>query len=496
MNRSNSKFKISINVQLMLTFLGLIVLVVGACILVNSTFLEDYYVKNKIDVIRNAYQTINTSLTEGTDADDLSMTVQKLSDTYNISMVVLDESMGTVISSINEVDFLQRQLFSNLFENRPMGPNDRLIEGNDKYTLQIKSDVMTGDQYIEMWGLMDNGSLFIMRSAMESIEDSVAISNRFLIYIGLIAGLVSIVISFLASRLISNPIRELTVISERMKSLDFNAKYEGGEHNEIGVLGRNINELSETLESTISELKTANIELERDIANKTHIDDMRKEFLSNVSHELKTPIALIQGYAEGLKDCVNDDAESREYYSEVIVDEAGKMNNIVQKLLTLNQLEFGQESASLERFDIISVIKEYLNSADILIRQAQADVRMEDYKPVWVWGDEFRAEEVFNNYFSNALNHLDGERKIDISVRRIDGKVRISVFNTGDPIPEESIDHIWEKFYKVDKARTREYGGSGVGLSIVKAIQDSLGQAYGVINYDNGVEFYFELDER
>ncbi len=496
MNRSDSKIKISINVQLMLAFLGLIVLVVGACILVNSTFLEDYYVKNKVEAIRSAYQTINDSLTDGADTDDLSSTVRKLSDTYNISMVVLDESMGTVVSSINDVDFLQRQLFSNLFESRPMGPNDRVLEENAKYTLQIRSDVMTGDQYIEMWGLMDNGSLFIMRSAMESIEDSVAIANRFLVYIGLIAGIVSVVIGFLAARMISRPIKELTVISEKMKELDFNAKYEGGERNEIGVLGRNINELSETLESTISELKTANIELERDIANKTQIDDMRKEFLSNVSHELKTPLALIQGYAEGLKDCVNDDAESREYYSEVIVDEASKMNSIVQKLLTLNQLEFGQETANLERFDITSVIRGYLNSADILIRQAEAVVHFEDYKPVEVWGDEFKAEEVFNNYFSNALNHLGGERKIDVSIRRMEDKVRVSVFNTGEPIPEASIDHIWEKFYKVDKARTREYGGSGVGLSIVKAIQDSLGQAYGVINYDNGVEFYFELDAR
>lgn len=478
----------------MLTFLGLIVLVVGACILVNSFFLEDYYVRHKVDVLRNAYRTVNTALTDGAGESDLNMTVQKLSDTYNISMVVVDEAMGTVVSSINDVDFLQRQLISNLFDRRPMAPDDRIIEENDKYTLQIKSDVMTGDQYIEMWGLMDSGSLFIMRSAMESIEDSVAISNRFLIYIGVIAGMVSILISLFASRLISKPIRELTGISEKMKELDFNVKYEGEAHNEIGVLGQNINELSETLESTISELKTANNELERDIARKTEIDDMRKEFLSNVSHELKTPLALIQGYAEGLKDCVNDDAESREYYSDVIVDEAAKMNNIVQKLLTLNQLEFGQDSVSLERFDIVALIKDYIGSADILIRQAGAHVQMEDYKPVDVWGDEFKAEEVFNNYFTNALNHLDGERKIDISIRRIEGKVRISVFNTGEPIPEDAIEHIWEKFYKVDKARTREYGGSGVGLSIVKAIQDSIGRAYGVINYDNGVEFYFELD--
>ena len=481
--------------QITLTCLGLIILVVATCILVNSTFLEDYYVQNKVDVLKRAYQTINTILNDGTaDSDELSLTVQRISDTYNINMVVVDESMGTVVSSVNDIDFLQRQLFSNMFGKPGMKDDDRLIEDNDRYDLQIRTDVVTGDQYIEMWGLMDNGSLFIMRSAMDSIEDSVAISNRFFIYIGIGAGLVSILIGIWASRLISKPIQSLTVISERMKRLDFDAKYEGTSHNEIGVLGQNINELSETLETTISELKTANNELERDIANKTRTDDMRKEFLSNVSHELKTPIALIQGYAEGLKDCVNDDPEDREYYCDVITDEAAKMNSIVQKLLTLNQLEFGQDTVSMERFDIVEVIKGYLTSARILISQHEANVHMEDYKPVEVWGDVFKAEEVFNNYFTNALNHLGGERKIDINIRRFDDKVRISVFNTGDPIPEDAIDHIWEKFYKVDKARTREYGGSGVGLSIVRAIQDSLNQAYGVINYNNGVEFYFELD--
>lgn len=98
------------------------------------------------------------------------------------------------------------------------------------------------------------------------------------------------------------------------------------------------------------------------------------------------------------------------------------------------------------------------------------------------------------NYFTNAINYARNDKVIDVKMERADGKVRISVFNTGDPIPQESIEHLWEKFYKVDKARTREYGGSGIGLSIVKAIMESMNQEYGVVNYDNGVEFWFQLD--
>ncbi len=120
---------------------------------------------------------------------------------------------------------------------------------------------------------------------------------------------------------------------------------------------------------------------------------------------------------------------------------------------------------------------------------------MEEYEPIYVWADEYKTEEVFMNYFSNAINYALNEKIIDVKLHKTENKVRISVFNTGNPIPEESLTHLWEKFYKVDKARTREYGGSGIGLSIVKAIMISMNQAYGVRNYDNGVEFWFELEQ-
>ena len=254
--------------------------------------------------------------------------------------------------------------------------------------------------------------------------------------------------------------------------------------------------MAEKLEQAISELKTANNELQRDIEQKTKVDEMRKEFLSNVSHELKTPIALIQGYAEGLQECINDDAQSREFYCEVIMDEAGKMNRMVKKLLTLNQLEFGDQKVVMERFDIIALIDSILSASVLMAEQKGVTVRMDKMDPVYVWADEFDIEEVFTNYFSNALNHVDFEKVIEVKVRKEGTKVRVSVFNTGRQIPEEDIDRIWDKFYKVDKARTREYGGSGIGLSIVKAIMDALHQPFGVKNWDNGVEFWFELDSK
>ena len=464
------------------------------CWFINNTFLERYYMKDKQKALLEAYQVLNRASNEdkiGTDEFDIEF--QKICGRYNVSFILLDAKSKTLKTSTPDYSTLSRRLLNNLFEQN-YEDNDRLLQKGEKYEMQIATDDRINTDFLEMWGVLDNGNLFLLRCPLESIRESVNLANRFLAYVGFGAAIVSAVIVLIISGKITKPIKELTEISERMIHLDFEAKYTGKSKTEIALLGQNINELSCTLEQTISELKSANNELQRDIAKKNKIDEMRKEFLSNVSHELKTPIALIQGYAEGLKEGISDDEESRDFYCEVIMDEASKMNNMVKKLLTLNQLEFGNDNVTMERFDIVSLIKNYLQSAEILCRQKDVKVIMKEYQPIYVWADEFMVEEVFGNYFSNAMNHVADDKVIDVKLLGKEKTVRISVFNTGEPIPEESISHIWEKFYKVDKARTREYGGSGVGLSIVKAIMDALNREYGVENYNNGVEFWFELE--
>ena len=223
---------------------------------------------------------------------------------------------------------------------------------------------------------------------------------------------------------------------------------------------------------------------------------MRNDFLGNVSHELKTPLALIQGYAEGLKDGVTSDPESMDFYCDVIIDEASKMNNMVRNLLTLNQLEFGDEDITFERFDLTAVIRGVIQSMDIMAQQVNATVNFRRDEPVYVWADEFKVEQVIRNYMSNAFHHLNGEKIVEVKIYMEESRAKVTVFNTGSPIPEEDLNHIWDKFYKVDKAHTREYGGNGIGLSIVKAIMESFHQEYGVKNYENGVEFWFTLDRK
>ena len=295
----------------------------------------------------------------------------------------------------------------------------------------------------------------------------------------------------------TKPILRLARHAGDMQKLNFSSRYLDNRCDEIGILGNSMNALSDKLEETISELKTANNELQLDLQRRTEQEEMRQEFLANVSHELKTPIALIQGYAEGLLDNVNDDPESREFYCEVIVDEAAKMNQMVKRLLSLNQLEFGNGQVHLEHFDLGNLLDSVVHASDILFKQKGVTLSYQrNHEPLMVWADEYMIEEVVTNYISNALNHVKYENKIEIKITEDNDVVKVSVFNTGDPIPDTDIGKIWSKFYKVDKARTREYGGNGIGLSIVKAVMEAHNRQYGVKNYENGVEFWFELDRK
>ncbi len=470
-------------------------LVAGAillCWVLNTTLLPRYYMHNKKEVLMENYQTIsNASAQNELESDEFAVTFDNLCSNGNIMALILQQDGKVLRSSVNDLDALRTEFWDVLLHGDKM----EVLYSNKQYQLLKKTDTRLDSEYLVLVGVLENGDMVLMRTAVESIRESAAISNRFLLFAGAAAIVASILVAFFTTRHITKPLQQLTDISKRMVDLDFNAKYESDQSNsyEVEELGNHINRLSENLERTISELKTANVELQDDIEKKIQIDEMRKEFLSNVSHELKTPLALIQGYAEGLQECINDDAESREFYCEVIIDEADKMNRMVKKLLTLNQLEFGNDQVIMERFDMTELIRGVANSTKILMEQKGIRLELENSEEAWVWGDEFKVEEVITNYLTNAINHADGEKLIRVFYTRSEDKLRVSVFNTGQPIPEEDIEKIWVKFYKVDKARTREYGGSGIGLSIVKAIMDSFHQRCGVINHEDGVEFWMEL---
>ncbi len=519
---------------MVLLMLASVVGAIAVTWVLNRTFLEDYYLYSKMDMLDEVFHAVHGVIEraeqeaakledssddqEGflmdefgnigeeeeqirlilSDIQKLELDVQALQN--DVSILVAQNSNAVYFSTTSSPDtmkYMLDRLLPNLYPGKKPEYNSykKIKNVDNLYDLYESHDIRTRSNFLELvWNDEDNDTYILIRTSVESIQANVDIANKFLAYAGvLVAFFVSIAV-FFATKSFIRPVEELSGIAKRMSELDFNAKYKVESNDEIGELGRSINLLSEKLEDTISELKSANNQLQTDIEQKVQVDEMRKEFLSNVTHELKTPIALIQGYAEGLKDNISEDAESREFYCDVIMDEASKMNKMVKKLLTLNQIEFGNDMVELERFDIVTLIGSVLDNSDILLKQKEIRVQFEHNGPVDVWADEYMMEEVITNYLTNAIYHAANEKVIDVRVLREGERVRVSVFNTGEPIPQEDIDKIWIKFYKVDKARTREYGGNGIGLSIVKAIMESHNKPFGVINHSNGVEFWFELD--
>lgn len=490
--------KYSIKKQLAFIF---IVLLAGMQILfwvTNVILLERYYIAKKRSNLMEVYAVINDwSNREKVATEEFDEAIQKICSAYSINFIITDAASNTIKTSINDAEDFNRQLRDIIFERGDDTQEVILVE--DNYTISNLLNQNGEAEYLVMWGNLDNGNFFMLRASMEGIHNSANMANAFFLNVLMVVAVLAAAMIWIVSEKVGEPILELADLSKRMAQLDFDARYEGNDKNEIAVLGENFNLMSEKLEETISSLKAANIELQRDVESKTRIDNMRKEFVANVSHELKTPIAIIQGYAEGLMEGITDDPESQKYYCEVIMDETVRMNRMVKNLITLSQLESDADAIAMERFDLTDLIGNCIQASEILIKQNGIHMVFEPGQEVNVWADEYQIEEVFRNFLSNAIHYAaasntEAEKRIEVTVVKKDGKARVSVFNTGEPIPEESLEHIWDKFYKVDKARTREYGGTGIGLSIVKAVMERIGQAYGVINHEEGVEFYFELE--
>lgn len=476
----------SIKTKMTLMLIVIMTSVILLSVLINFTMLKSYYIMKEKKSIRESYKKIQCIFEKDTvRKSDIDVVAKN----FDYRILINDPSGQIVYSSEGEKSMMYRSLWNILKDNIDKISNQINARG---YAVMINTNKNMGTS-INLMGYLDGQYTVIISTPMESIQTSAKLSGQFTLYVGLILIAGGAVAMYLYSKRFTKPIEEMAKAAKQMSNLDFDVKVNDISRDELGRLGSSINELSSRLEQTISELKTANNELQKDIEQKVQIDEMRKEFLSHVSHELKTPIALIQGYSEGLRDNIFDDDESKEFYCDVITDEAKKMNRMVQKLLTLNQIEFGSNQVEMERFDITELIQNMVDANKILLEKEGVEILFRE-PSVHVWADEFMIEEVVSNYLSNARNHVSENGRIEVRYCQHGGNLRVKVFNTGKHIPQEDIDKLWVKFYKVDKARTREYGGSGIGLSIVEATMRAHGRDYGVANVDHGVEFYFEVE--
>ena len=497
-NRKIQKPK-SIKSKLFLSLCIVIVSTIIFLIIINNIVLEAFYIYNKKDIEKNLYEQINEMYNNNESSDSIREFVKEQSTKNNLDVFIKNRETGEFIASnrvkINNLDGMKDSISYD--DKKKFG---EVLYKSENIIIKTLKDNNSDKIYIVMLATLDNGTELFVVTPISAIKESLRVTNQVLIFVGMISVLISAVIALIVSKHFSDPILDLNGIAKKMTDLDFSEKYTPRNNDdELDYLGKRINILSDTLEHTISELKANNDELERDIKEKSKIEEMRTQFISDVSHELKTPIALIQGYAEGLIENVNNDDESRKFYAEVILDEADKMDKLVKQLLELMKLEYGKREFNNKNFDIVSLIREDIRKCDVMIKEQNIDISFENNEPINVFADDFYIEQVVTNYLTNAIKYsseVNGKRAIAIDVVELPSNlVRVSVFNTGKNFTEDEMKAIWGRFYKVDSSRNRENGGTGIGLSFVKAVMNNYKQKYGVQNKKNGVEFYFEMEK-
>ena len=487
----------SIRFRLFCVLAIVIISIVSFLIILNDVVLEQYYLYNKKNVLINVYKIVNGYYNNTIDIDiDAKLEEAVLNNNFDIliktsdNMIIYASDTKDFLSTLGEIDTIERSTILN---------KKSTIYYEENIQIKKLLDRRNGMNFVLMSSRLDNGYLMYIRMPIASIKESVKISNEFLYFVGSIIIVVGGFAVLIISKRFTKPISELSSIANKMSNLDFSQKYrikDSGD--EIDNLGKSINKMSDKLEDTITKLQNSNIELEKDIEQKSKIDEMRKQFISDVSHELKTPIALIQGYAEGLIENVNTDEENRKLYSEVILDEANKMDKMVKELLELMKLEYGAKKINNISLNITELINEEIRKYTVLLNENNIKVKFDIKHHVYVYADNNLIEQVLNNYISNAIKNIEEiekEKYIEITLKmQKDNNIRVGVFNTGKNISEENMQKIWTRFYKEDTSRNRELGGTGIGLSLVKAIMNNYNKEYGVINKENGVEFYFDLD--
>lgn len=456
-------------------------------IILNNNYLEKYYINQKIKLLNSTASLIDRDYSGA--PEDILPALEGVESNSAINVLILDSRL-----QVKYLSWSRRAPGARNDLNLVMIAERAGELARSGSFLLITRDTRLDTDLLNLVYLLNNRDILVLTTPLAAIQVNAAIANRFFLYTGLATLLIGALMAFLLARRFTRPILELNQIAQSMTCLEFDQKVEVKSNDELGELGHSLNSLSEQLKRSISELQQANEHLREEVLRERRIDEMRKEFISNVSHELKTPLSLIQGYAEGLKLNVAEDEGSKHFYCDVIVDEAVKMDKLVRELLDLSQIESGGFQLEKEDFDLAVLLQQILAKYEPRLVEKGIEVQLEQQPPTHVHADENRTEQVLVNYLDNALNHIDEQRRLRIRVTPQGDKLRVAVFNSGAHIPEEALPRIFTSFYKVDKARTRAYGGTGLGLSVVRAIQELDHNRYGVSNLPGGVEFWFELD--
>ncbi|MEW8957062.1 ATP-binding protein [Clostridium sp.] len=469
----------------------------------QSLFFEKFYIRKKQDSLESSLKNFKLAYSYSLGNNTLSIvkSLENLEVKNNAKVAILNTNgeISYLSNANNEIDPNIKRVIIEVF--REYISNEDLM--NDMYkNNSILSSVVYNKSTntknlvcispISFNNAYDN--IIIAISPFQPIAEASAVIKDFYIYLFLFALIVIFVLSYIYTKLIAKPLVDLNKAALKMCNLSFDEKCEIYREDEIGNLSRTLNFLSLNLSGALNELKDANIKLKNDIEKEKELENMRKEFIAGVSHELKTPITLIEGYAEGLKDGIVKD-EDMDFYLEVIMDESKKMNALVRDMLELSRLESPNFQLKLESFPIDVLINKVIKPFKTYIEDKSINLILNFSNDSYAIGDKVRIEQVITNFFTNAIRHTPRDGNIIITVEHKNKTFIIAIENTGENIKEEYIENIWSQFYKIDKSRNRSFGGTGLGLSISKNILTLHNSNFGVKNTDTGVRFYFTLEK-
>jgi two-component system, OmpR family, sensor histidine kinase VanS len=464
----------TIRIKLSMIFAVFMISLIFCGILLNVLFLERYHIYKN----RDSFISVNKKISEEyvNNRKNIATFISVIDRFEGISCIITDKNQRVIYNS-----------FPHKFDpdtTRIPAEVEQLVRENS--TKLLKTYVYSAiekpkDQVAKLVFIsrLDSGELVILRKPLKGISESASIANQFYLFAGLLLILFGGIFIFVFSKTITKPVIEMSSVAEGISNLDFNKRVIYNSQDEIGSLGKSINKISEKLSGSVNALRQ---DVER-----------RKQLVRNMSHELKTPIGVIKGYAEGLKYGVAEDLEKTQRYCTVIAEECNRMDSMVRELLNLSMLESGMFQLNISEFNIRELIEKINARFETVLAGKGIKLDLSYQKNVVVRADHELLERAVNNYITNAINHAEGSKLIKVTGEKKGKAVRISVFNTGKHIPVGEIENIWDVFNKVDKARTRQYGGHGLGLSIVRQIAELHGGTTGVMNVSDGVLFYIEI---
>jgi len=519
----------SVRFKIFVVFLVLLFCFQGIYLLLNTFFIEDLFMDANRKSMTQAHTALANYIEAGMSIEDA---VDLISTDYGFMPSIVGEEMVIVYSIAPHMQSLQR---GNIPSQDPLGlhprpegqpplnpnpqgaplPNSmgaqdarlpieiaRLVRElrqspSEENMFAVSSRPgTTDDEVIQFIGRLQEDQFMIIEKGTSGIIDSSDMVTR-IINLAIVGTFVlgSLIVFFLSGRL-AKPFIQMNEAALSISELNFDKKLDIKSNDEIGTLAKSINSISDKLNAALSDLRSANTQLQKDIEYEKAMDQMRRKFVSSVSHEFKTPISMIQGYAEGLKFNIAKNKEDQDYYCEVIIEETDKMNRLIHDLLDLSSYEAGQFKVKPVNFDLSYLVRENIEKFDRRLKEKNVQFETHLTETSMVLADEMRIEQVLTNYMSNALKHVNDGGIIRVELIENLDNYCYRVFNSGQLIAENELENIWTSFYKLESRSEKLLEGTGLGLAIVRAIMELHEGTYGVVNKENGVEFWITIPKQ